>query len=353
MFALVPVRGVGSSPHARGAPHDGGAGPFSRRLIPACAGSTRPTAGRSRRRAAHPRMRGEHRHAASPATEVFGSSPHARGAPPSADHRRILDRLIPACAGSTPRVACPMGRGPAHPRMRGEHDRVRVQELRPEGSSPHARGARGPRLVLGHGPRLIPACAGSTAPGSKTIPPATAHPRMRGEHPTRPDPSRHIHGSSPHARGARSQPRRPTGDDRLIPACAGSTPASTPPARGIRAHPRMRGEHREDMSEMRGRLGSSPHARGALRDGHLGPDDGRLIPACAGSTLSSDPPLRERGAHPRMRGEHRRTPCLPALARGSSPHARGARLDDASAPDFLRLIPACAGSTAVGCRSLS
>ena len=96
---------------------------FVIRIIPACAGSTHCGA----------RLRVEHE----------GSSPHARGAPPRPDARCSAMR--------------------DHPRMRGEH-----------GAMPNDR--------LG-GPRIIPACAGSTGAF------------ISGNKKNR--------GSSPHARGAR------------------------------------------------------------------------------------------------------------------------------------------------------
>ena len=175
--------------------------------------------------------------------------------------------IIPACAGST--------------------DECEVEEDYYEGSSPHARGARNGR--------------------SSWSCPSGDHPRMRGEH---------VRG------GAARTPRHG-----IIPACAGSTTpvcamiastaGSSPHARGAlkpvvtlmaawRDHPRMRGEH------------GAPHERLGLLAG--------IIPACAGSTLQnvwwyracigSSP--HARGAlrittgisckvkdHPRMRGEHK------------------------------------------------
>ena len=134
---------------------------------------------------------------------------------------------------------------------------------------------------------------------------------------------------------------------RIIPACAGSTSVaphpwvpcveSSPHARGARRswsrrpprsrdHPRMRGEHVGVVPDARHRVG--------------------IIPACAGSTVSTDPgggviegssphargapeALSRSGAcpgdHPRMRGEHELALALKEPA--------------------LEIIPACAGST--------
>ena len=189
------------------------------------------------------------------------------------DHARHPGRgrravgIIPACAGSTPWVT--------------------LFESWSEGSSPHARGAPGtstsarpcrgdhPRMRGEHvrvlrrvaaNPGIIPACAGSTSSSSMYV--------------------TLLRGSSPHARGA---PPIPT-------SCASPR----------RDHPRMRGEH------------SRHHPDIALSLG--------IIPACAGSTRTSNPARKVvRGSSPHARGA---LPCATrwrASSLGSSPHARGAR----------------------------
>ena len=70
-------------------------------IIPACAGST----------LADEVFEGE----------IWGSSPHARGAlfgPAGTGKSR---RIIPACAGSTIHMINALSTGGDHPRMRGEH----------------------------------------------------------------------------------------------------------------------------------------------------------------------------------------------------------------------------------------
>ena len=213
-----------------------------------------------------------------------------------------------------------------HPRMRGEHADV-VAAARP---------------WLG----IIPACAGSTSALAR------AHARSVG--------------SSPHARGAprrlprlhprgRDHPRmrgEHAGADRarlpdigIIPACAGSTIASSmlvlpwlgssPHARGaLRAgssspcrswdHPRMRGEHCRSWQARHGKL--------------------RIIPACAGSTLEQmDPQTLTKGSSPHARGAPRRSP-RPAAPIWDHPRMRGEhrgrRYDRAKGRG---IIPACAG----------
>ena len=90
---------------------------------------------------------------------------------------------------------------------------------------------------------------------------------------------------------------------RLIPACAGKTTASTVASDG--------------------RAGSSPHARGKLRQAGRRPQRERLIPACAGKTNQHGAPISRHWAHPRMRGENAKQTAEKINDVGSSPHARG------------------------------
>ena len=110
----------------------------------------------------HPRMRGEHLVDEVFSGEVWGSSPHARGAPVEKPLERVKRGIIPACAGSTilwPRCARALG---DHPRMRGEHQLLRPLSVSSRGSSPHARGAPAILRIDERHVRIIPACAGST-----------------------------------------------------------------------------------------------------------------------------------------------------------------------------------------------
>ena len=233
---------------------------------------------------AHPRMRGEHAASRALSSAHMGSSPHARGAPRSRASARHRSGLIPACAGSTSRPTPTWPGRRAHPRMRGEHAASRALSSAHMGSSPHARGAPGSCGPRSWTLRLIPACAGSTAPAASKARTRPAHPRMRGEHEALWRAWEQLRGSSPHARGARDDPPTYSPPRRLIPACAGSTSWTSSNRPPTTAHPRMRGEHTGPSSLSRIHLGSSPHARGARPGWPSGTPQGRLIPACAGST---------------------------------------------------------------------
>ena len=110
----------------------------------------------------------------------------------------------------------------------------------------------------------------------------------------------------------------------------------------------MCGEHFIISARGLGKTGSSPHVRGALVQDFLQGLSTGIIPACAGSTVSwriRRPPCRD---HPRMCGEHNRGSSFGQSHKGSSPHVRGARQACDDALQESGIIPACAGSTTVG-----
>jgi len=172
----------GSSPRARGTQVSALRDRVEVGLIPACAGNTRCPRRHDGLPAAHPRVRGEHSGARSLSAVGEGSSPRARGtrrstAPPPGGYG-----LIPACAGNTASRGTPSRRPAAHPRVRGEHKVARIIAAGDEGSSPRARGTRPEASARRTRAGLIPACAGNTAPTPGAGVRARAHPRVRGEH---------------------------------------------------------------------------------------------------------------------------------------------------------------------------
>ena len=70
---------------------------------------------------------------------------------------------------------------------------------------------------------IIPADAGSTAPGMPTGVSVEDHPRGCGEHLVADNPREYVEGSSPRMRGARVQLIEWAPQGRIIPADAGST----------------------------------------------------------------------------------------------------------------------------------
>ena len=92
-------------------------------------------------------------------------------------------------------------------------------------------------------------------------------------------------------------------------------------------------------------MGSSPRVRGKHRIRLLFGGGQRLIPACAGKTALSQATHGPGPAHPRVCGENfpGSTPANRSV--GSSPRVRGKRVFMPPIPKRVGLIPACAGKT--------
>ena len=172
----------GSSPLARGTRVDGYWGCRHRRLIPARAETTAAHAESRQCPGDHPRSRREHGSSARSTHRPHESSPLARGTLSAAEHLKDLVGLIPTHAGNIPVRHGRTSRRPAHPRSRGEHlSRPRAARSR-MGSSPLARGTSGVPYSPPGVCRLIPARAGNMPTRTIATAPVPAHPRSRGEH---------------------------------------------------------------------------------------------------------------------------------------------------------------------------
>ncbi len=90
----------GSSPHARGTHDPHGDSGRRVRIIPACAGNAAASRCRARTATDHPRMRGERATQRADPLRGAGSSPHARGTRHCTALRSTNGRIIPACAGN-------------------------------------------------------------------------------------------------------------------------------------------------------------------------------------------------------------------------------------------------------------
>ena len=192
-------------------------------IIPAYAGSTCCYPSSPKSPGDHPRIRGEHPSPTASPWPTPGSSPHTRGAPAGLPTTSNRIRIIPAYAGSTVAACLSPGISRDHPRIRGEHTRIRAVNRGLDGSSPHTRGALSMTLSV--------------------ILVSLDHPRIRGEHWSMAALRFRIRGSSPHTRGARRCPSGSCRSARIIPAYAGSTCRASPTPRLSGDHPRIRGEH--------------------------------------------------------------------------------------------------------------
>ena len=133
------------------------------------------------------------------------------------------------------------------------------------GSSPLARGLPQPRKRLPRRGRIIPARAGFTETPRTAGPRAPDHPRSRGVYLAIGVGVAVAAGSSPLARGLRSQADLQFEETRIIPARAGFTRESRFSAARFSDHPRSRGVYISASLFVPAVLGSSPLARGLRR----------------------------------------------------------------------------------------
>ena len=152
-------------------------------------------------------------------------------------------------------------------------------------------------------------------------------------------------GSSPLTRG---KPPMPTADDMrggLIPAHTGKTRFGLPPWPHGRAHPRSRGENKRTNEIQSCSTGSSPLTRGELACDTQGVDVVGLIPTHAGKTRLQTVNRRSAWDHPRSYGENSCDGSRPRYPLGSSPLMRGKRGARGCSDSWPGLIPALAGKT--------
>ena len=331
---------IGSSPLARGLRQPGGLQDRDDRIIPARAGFTRRSKAPPREEWDHPRSRGVYTMTKSGSTADMGSSPLARGLPLGYLRQELTGRIIPARAGFTRSHGPGRGHCRDHPRSRGVYFHSGEVSVFRAGSSPLARGlhlfwdeisllsriipARAPRGLSC--PRIIPARAGFTGPGSPRRRSGPDHPRSRGVYRWRGRGAIGSPGSSPLARGLPVAEVPAGGHVRIIPARAGFTPPRPPSAPRSGDHPRSRGVYLGPAAHDAPVRGSSPLARG-LPDAAV---------ARAGRTED----------HPRSRGVYvREAARLPARA-GIIPARAGFTLADPWNPNEPVLYQTPAAFTA-------
>ena len=171
------------------------------------------------------------------------------------------------------------------------------------------------------------------------------HPRVCGEHLIRHLSTHNSHGSSPRVRGTRPSSIPCALPARIIPACAGNTPPAIRATTSSADHPRVCGEHRGCKAICLSLRGSSPRVRGTLERAAGVCVKVRIIPACAGNTAVSITRRRVRSDHPRVCGEHDLHQLPVHFGFGSSPRVRGTPDAVPEVNDRVRIIPACAGNT--------
>ena len=253
----------------------------------------------------------------------MGSSPLTRGKPKAGVYQVEAWGLIPAHAGKTTSRCDSTGIAGAHPRSRGENRHAVRARGHPRGSSPLTRGKQQGRWFQVAGIGLIPAHAGKTGTSSSSTKSPRAHPRSRGENAAGQARRQPGKGSSPLTRGKRELLGRRGVVPGLIPAHAGKTGSPLLARPSGWAHPRSRGENAVAQVTGGSQPGSSPLTRGKPDQSLPRPHAPGLIPAHAGKTSVHAPTMRAHRAHPRSRGENRAVRALRGVDKGSSPLTRG------------------------------
>ena len=146
--------------------------------------------------------------------------------------------------------------------MCGEHHSKVGRHPVNAGSSPHVRGTLQGRAIELHARGIIPACAGNTPTEMGTAERRRDLPRMCGEHARRAFRPAASSGSSPHVRGTHANLPSAFEVAGIIPACAGNTIRKHKILLSPWDHPRMCGEHLDNLEKLVKDAGSSPHVRG-------------------------------------------------------------------------------------------
>ena len=239
----------------------------------------------------------------------------------------------------------PIGGSP--PRVRGQHDHLRVRRVTVRFTPARA----GTTQVLNFRAIAIavhPRACGDNVRWVRAYPRVAVHPRACGDNGR--DEFRDClgHGSPPRVRGQRAFHRPVSCPMRFTPARAGTTSIPDRPQPWRSVHPRACGDNAEALRQNRPGHGSPPRVRGQLPRGNAAVAKRRFTPARAGTTgvytftqynaygtpARAGTTIRERGiqgdapVHPRACGDNIVPSCL--------------------ATNIHRFTPACAGTTLQG-----
>ena len=131
----------------------------------------------------------------------------------------------------------------------------------------------------------------------------------------------------------------------IIPAYAGNTRSECARFHFRRDHPRVCGEHFRTPIRGRATRGSSPRMRGTLPSTIRSAETRGIIPAYAGNTTGENTFIRPTRDHPRVCGEHLPPARCPHAQTGSSPRMRGTPTASGVGVPLIGIIPAYAGNT--------
>ena len=171
------------------------------------------------------------------------------------------------------------------------------------------------------------------------------HPRSRGVYNVSVWIDGGTWGSSPLARGLPRTCASWSLCRGIIPARAGFTPINVGGCGASWDHPRSRGVYLAASLRCFACVGSSPLARGLQSPKFTRTNISGIIPARAGFTSRRVGNTSQRADHPRSRGVYISSGRPSHLNLGSSPLARGLRIQDTETVSPSRIIPARAGFT--------
>ncbi len=182
MFGIfLSISIFGTAPRARGRRRRRLLGTQGHGNSPACAGTTRVSAGRRWRSGEQPRVRGDDMEHTPLTINKAGTAPRARGRLCHPGDRRQPVREQPRVRGDDPTRSLRAGAGTGTaPRARGRHEYFGTGGCG-EGTAPRARGRQRRTVFQAGRGGNSPACAGTTAPPRPTPGGAREQPRVRGD----------------------------------------------------------------------------------------------------------------------------------------------------------------------------
>ena len=154
-----------------------------------------------------------------------------------------------------------------------------------------------------------------------------------------------LPGSPPRVRGTAHIFVCPVYNGRITPACAGNSPGDTLIIDSDQDHPRVCGEQRYSLCQLRASAGSPPRVRGTAGRNPTWWAAAGITPACAGNS----PPGRRCQAacwdHPRVCGEQSKMITVGFRPCGSPPRVRGTEVKALEVEAAQGITPACAGNS--------
>ena len=247
-------------------------------------------AGKSIRVAPTPRIAGDHPRTGGEKSDVFrvrvageGSPPRRRGKAECQGMPALPHGITPARAGKSQTCPARRSRCRDHPRVGGEKAAKAVANSIKEGSPPRRRGKGVNVNCSADDIGITPAWAGKRSQVAAALQSGWDHPRIGGEKSGLHRKRPHQRGSPPHGRGKAAHP--------LLAECWHGD------------HPRVGGEKIKSGGPLDTARGSPPRGRGKVDGPPAQVGRGRITPAQAGKSPGSASGWPRRRDHPRTGGE--------------------------------------------------